>query len=87
MRYLTCTGIFRRSLIASILLMLPATPALALKPPGNSVQSPPPATSAEPSKTTNEKSLPAEVPRASPTRPSSSERVQADSAVSFPVDI
>ena len=86
MRYLTCANIFRRSLVAGILMMLPATPLLALKPPGTAVQQPAPATP-EPSGVTAEKPLPADVQRTEPASSSSSERVQADSAVSFPVDI
>jgi len=86
MRYLTCSNVFGCSLVASILLMLPATPLLALKPPGTAVQQPA-SPSSERSKVTTKKPLPADVQRSEPASSSSSERVQADSAVSFPVDI
>lgn len=82
MRYLNCSHVCRRALVTGVLLALPATPLFALKPPGNTAPVP-----AEPSKKTDEKSVPADVSHAKPVTPSSSERVQADSAVSFPVDI
>ncbi len=86
MRYLICADFRRRAVIAAVLLSLPVTSVLALKPPENVIHQPSPVP-AEPSKATNKKSRPVDVPRTAPARGSSSERVQADSAVSFPVDI
>jgi hypothetical protein len=86
MRYLTYSDAYGCALIAGVLLMLQATPVLALKPPGDVVQQPSPVP-AEPPKVKSKKSLPADVTRTAPARRSPSERVQADSAVSFPVDI
>ena len=86
MRYLNCSVVSRRVLVTGVLLMLSATPLLALKPPGNVMPQTTPEP-AEPSRETNNKSMPADVPRTAPAKPASSERVQADSAVSFPVDI
>ena len=86
MRYLSCSNVFSRALFVSAFLLLPTAPLFALKPPGDAVQQPAPAP-AEPPSTINEKSVPAVAPRTAPATPRTSERVQADSAVSFPVDI
>ena len=86
MRYLNCSVVSRRALVTGALLMLSATPILALKPPDKIMPQTAPAP-AEPSRETDKKSMPADVSRAAPAKPASSERVQADSAVSFPVDI
>lgn len=86
MRYLNCSVVSRRVLVTGVLLMLSATPLLALKPPDNVM----PQTTPEPAESsseTNGKSMPADVSRPAPAKPAPSERVQADSAVSFPVDI
>jgi hypothetical protein len=86
MRGLNCTDIYRYTLAGCILLVLPATSVFALKPPGNAVPQPAPLPS-EPSKVTSDKPPRAVEPRVTPSGSSSQERVQADSAVSFPVDI
>ena len=86
MRYLNCSVVSRHALVTGVLLMLSATPLLALKPPGNVMPQTAPAP-AEPTREADKKSMPADVSRTAPAKPASSERVQADSAVSFPVDI
>ncbi len=86
MRYLNCSVVSRRVLVTGVLLMLSATPSLALKPPDNVMPQTTPEP-AEPPRETDKESLPADVSRSAPAKPASSERVRADSAVSFPVDI
>jgi len=85
MRHLKRSFVYRRTLIAGILMVLAAAPVFALKPPVNTVQPASPAAD-ELSEVENKKPPPDKAPRAKPARPAS-ERVQADSAVSFPVDI
>ncbi len=78
---------YRFTLLVSVLLILPAAEVFALKAPepGNSVQQPAPAPASTPTNTAAEKPVPEKTPV--PIRSSPVERVQADSAVSFPVDI
>ena len=80
-------GSYIRSLLVSVLLLLPAARVLALKAPdpGNAVQQPTPAPADTSTTTPKVKSAPDKRP--TPARPPSVERIQADSAVSFPVDI
>jgi hypothetical protein len=85
MRDLKRSFVYHRALIAGLLVVLPAAPLFALKPPVNAVQPASPAAD-DLSEVENKRPPPEKSPRAKPARPSS-ERVQADSAVSFPVDI
>lgn len=83
---LSCSNVFKHAVIAGVLAVLTATPALALKVPEGVIRQPPPAPS-KPSGNNGKKSQPAKEPATAPARGSSVERVRADSAVSFPVDI
>ena len=76
-----------RTLLVSVLLILPASAVFALKAPepGNAVQQPAPMPAETSTTAPVENAVPDKSP--APARPSSEERIQADSAVSFPVDI
>ncbi len=83
---LSCSNVCRHAVIAGILTLLPATSVLALKAPEGVIWQPAPAPS-KPSEDPVKKSRPAKESGTAPAAGSSPERVRADSAVSFPVDI
>ena len=83
---LTFSNVCKHAVFAGVLVVLPATSVLALKAPEGVISQPAPE-APEPPRNAGEKSQPAKQPRTAPAGGSSVERVRADSAVSFPVDI